>query len=90
MVFHEPDDLLQPVFLFFTDSSIHIAGFHKEWDDQVIELVCIEFLHVLEIDPVQLIDIEDSIIRGDTLHRELFDEFFFREDFLFALRSPAR
>ena len=89
MVFHEPDDFLQPVFLFITDNGIHIAGFHKERENQVVELIGIHLLHVLEIDPVQFIDIEDSIIRGDALHGELFDKLFFREDFLLALRSPA-
>ena len=51
-----------------------------------IELVFIELLHVMEVDPVELFDVEDGRVLGDAVEGELFIA---AEDFLIAFRRPA-
>ena len=54
------------------------------------QLVFIQFFHVMEIDPVQFFNIEDSGILRYPVQAELLAEFFHGENFLIAVRRPSQ
>ena len=89
MFAHSRADGFQPGSFRFIRIFAGIAGLLEVRQADGIELVFVELLHVMEVDPVQFFDVEDGRVLGDAVEGELFDEFVAAEDFLIAVRRPA-
>ena len=80
----------QPCQLFAFLFTGHVACSNHVRLSSLEESLCVQLTHIVLVNPVQLVDIENSRVLSYTVHAELVNQLIHAEDFLLAVRSPAK
>ena len=80
----------QPSQLFAFFFAGHVACSNHVRFSSFKECFRIQLTHIVLVNPVQLVDIENSGVLGNAVHAEFVNQLVHAEDFLLAVRSPAQ
>ena len=90
MLLRSGNNVFQPFQLVAVFFAVNKAFFNHMRFGCFVKLVAAQFAHIMLVNPVQFVNIKYSRVLGNMVHAELFNKLVHAENFLFAVRRPAK